>query len=949
MNIKLKSFLFVALLAAFGFLPSALSAQTIVGNSVQIYNQLTLKGRKITGITNDSTLVANDSTKIPTEFAVKGYVDNKLTGFSLAIGHTFVVPSQDSMLNLDANIGDVSIIPDSSKSYILKTEPATSFSNWVLIVTPAQVVSAFGRTGNVTAQYGDYDYSQIANTPTIPTDNSELTNGAGYLLPADIAGKVNTSDTAAMLAHYATKNLIPTDNSQLTNGAHYIDTTSGKATNTTLGVVKPGKGIDITDGVVSTKAALLTPKSVPYVASDGELTEDPSGLYWDGQVLHAGHSNFYSSTGLSLNGGRGYFFASGFGLTAGTNGGTPADLSKSITFYNSNLPYLTWKMGSASDSTFYQDTYMTLYPHIDNYFSLGKSNLRWRNIYGQYGHFDSLYINGNYFDPTVVGVGGTGSNNPDSLNDHSGSEYLLQSVADAAYKPIGYVPAWSDITGKPTLFSGDYNDLTNKPTIPTVTGKMNYTDSAAMLSPYLRKVDTTGKWISPAVANATYATITALNLKANSSDLANYVSRIPLIGTYDFASAFSDTYVKFFTSSIDAPTPVGYSGLYIPLSTTTGSEMAIRNNAFYFRTKEAGVLGEWLQLEDRTHAASTYATIARLQDSVTYLKGLLAKKLDTSFKQNLYAQSPVYFSNDSTIAIKDTFATKANPVFTGVAKIDSDTLATKADVRASAGGGGSFPDLSGRNYASDSLAVTTGGLKQWDWYRNGSDVQVLTHVPFNYYPGMFYAVADDSLYASIKSYDSNDKFKFTVYRSNATENFSGNYQYVYSHIRGSESDVTAFAFPSISSIREVEFRYISDVVNIDKLTNLYKITYDSSSVSDVKSFPASLRILNVTDCALSYVDFGDLSAGLNTISVAQCTLSDKFYFTSIPSSLASIVLKFDGLDATAVNNILVALDAATFDGPVSIDLRQGTGAVPSGAGATAKASLITKGNTVTTD
>jgi hypothetical protein len=34
---------------------------------------------------------------------------------------------------------------------------------------------------------------------------------------------------------------------------------------------------------------------------------------------------------------------------------------------------------------------------------------------------------------------------------------------DLLYKAITYVPAWAEITGKPTLFSGSYKDLTDKP------------------------------------------------------------------------------------------------------------------------------------------------------------------------------------------------------------------------------------------------------------------------------------------------------------------------------------------------------------------------------------------------------------------------------------------------------------------------------------------------------
>lgn len=72
---KLKIFLFVALLSSF-----AAQSQTIVGNTIQAYNNLTLHGKNVTGISNDSTLQANDSMKLPTQSAVKGYVDNRVNG-----------------------------------------------------------------------------------------------------------------------------------------------------------------------------------------------------------------------------------------------------------------------------------------------------------------------------------------------------------------------------------------------------------------------------------------------------------------------------------------------------------------------------------------------------------------------------------------------------------------------------------------------------------------------------------------------------------------------------------------------------------------------------------------------------------------------------------------------------------------------------------------------------
>lgn len=45
------------------------------------------------------------------------------------------------------------------------------------------------------------------------------------------------------------------------------------------------------------------------------------------------------------------------------------------------------------------------------------------------------------------------------------SDVYSKAVSDGLYKPIGYVPDWTDVTGKPSFFSGAYADLTGKPTL----------------------------------------------------------------------------------------------------------------------------------------------------------------------------------------------------------------------------------------------------------------------------------------------------------------------------------------------------------------------------------------------------------------------------------------------------------------------------------------------------
>lgn len=61
---------------------------------------------------------------------------------------------------------------------------------------------------------------------------------------------------------------------------------------------------------------------------------------------------------------------------------------------------------------------------------------------------------------------------PYNLTNPNG--YINKTQADNYYKAITYVPAWTDVTGKPSFFSGNYNDLTNKPTIPTVKRQETY-------------------------------------------------------------------------------------------------------------------------------------------------------------------------------------------------------------------------------------------------------------------------------------------------------------------------------------------------------------------------------------------------------------------------------------------------------------------------------------------
>lgn len=68
----------------------------------------------------------------------------------ISITDTHVVASQVEMLALNAQPGDVAIRTDISSTYILKTSPATTLSNWELLPAPSDGVSSVdGRIGTV--------------------------------------------------------------------------------------------------------------------------------------------------------------------------------------------------------------------------------------------------------------------------------------------------------------------------------------------------------------------------------------------------------------------------------------------------------------------------------------------------------------------------------------------------------------------------------------------------------------------------------------------------------------------------------------------------------------------------------------------------------------------------------------------------------------------------------
>lgn len=88
---------------------------------------------------------------------------------ALAITDTFVVNSQAAMLALTAEVGDVAVRTDLNKSYILKTDGASTLANWQELLTPTDAVTSVqGRTGAVTITQADLNIVYSATQPSNP-------------------------------------------------------------------------------------------------------------------------------------------------------------------------------------------------------------------------------------------------------------------------------------------------------------------------------------------------------------------------------------------------------------------------------------------------------------------------------------------------------------------------------------------------------------------------------------------------------------------------------------------------------------------------------------------------------------------------------------------------------------------------------------------------------------
>lgn len=84
---------------------------------------------------------------------------------AFAINNTFVAANQAAMLALDAQIGDIAIRSDLSKTFVLQTGLAETLANWIELSTPTDAVTSVnGQTGSVVLGYSDVGAAPASHT-----------------------------------------------------------------------------------------------------------------------------------------------------------------------------------------------------------------------------------------------------------------------------------------------------------------------------------------------------------------------------------------------------------------------------------------------------------------------------------------------------------------------------------------------------------------------------------------------------------------------------------------------------------------------------------------------------------------------------------------------------------------------------------------------------------------
>ncbi len=353
-----------------------------------------------------------------------------------------------------------------------------------------------------------YDYSEIENTPTIPTNVGELTNDANYItleqVPAQVNADWNATEGAAQilnkpelfsgdyndLTNKPTIPTVPTNVGAFTNDAGYITAEEVPAVSVPTNVSEFNNDAEYVTTNQLNAANYITAADVPeQVNADWNATTGAAQILNKPELFSGDYNDLTNTPTIpTVPTNVGAFTNDAGYITAAE---VPAvSVPTNVSAFNNDAEYVTTNQLNAANYITAADV-------------PAQVNADWNATTGaaQILNKPELF-SGDYNDltnkptiPTVPANVGAFTNDagyitaaevpavsvPTNVSAFDNdAEYVTTNQLNAAnYITAADVPAqvnadWNategaaQILNKPELFSGDYNDLTNTPTIPTV-------------------------------------------------------------------------------------------------------------------------------------------------------------------------------------------------------------------------------------------------------------------------------------------------------------------------------------------------------------------------------------------------------------------------------------------------------------------------------------------------
>lgn len=262
---------------------------------------------------------------------------------ALAITDTHPVATQVAMLALTAQVGDVAVRSDISKSFILRIEPASVLANWQELLTPTDVVtSVAGKSGVVTLTSSDVGLGNVINESKITMFTSPALTGTPTApTPATATNTTQIATTAYVKAQgYLTGITKAQIEAQLTgvitSHTHSAGTPTAHASTHITG------GTDVIPSFTAT-ASGLAPLSgggtTKYLRADGTWVVPPDTNTVYTHPTTAG--NVHIPTGGAINQVVGYSGTSGIGAWTTLTKTHISDFPTVISAFTNDAGYIT--------------------------------------------------------------------------------------------------------------------------------------------------------------------------------------------------------------------------------------------------------------------------------------------------------------------------------------------------------------------------------------------------------------------------------------------------------------------------------------------------------------------------------------------------------------------------------------------------------------------------------